>query len=119
MFDPLTIFAAFAPVAVEAGKAIVQRYIAPESVKPVSIDEQVQLEKSDIERLRALAELDKPADNVSPWVNNMRACVRPFVAASVTIKWCIAPQNAALDFMVASVWFYLFGERTLLKKAGK
>lgn len=107
--------AVFAPVVVEAGKAAVQRFIAPDVVKPLTVDEQLKLEQSDVDRLRVIAELDRPAENVHAWVNDVRAMMRPFVAVSVTVKWCIAPQNASLDFMVGSVWFYLFGERTLVK----
>lgn len=119
MIDPLSILAFFAPVAVEAGKAAVQRFIAPDNIKPLTVAEQLQLEQSDVDRLKVLADLDKPGENVHAWVNDVRALMRPFVAVSVTVKWCIAPQSAALDFMVSSVWFYLFGERTMIKRAGK
>lgn len=119
MIDPLSLLAVFAPVAVEAGKAAVQRFIAPEQIKPLSVAEQLQLEQADIDRLKILADLDKPAENVHAWVNDVRAMMRPGVALAVTLKWCIAPQSAALDFMVGSVWFYLFGERTLIKRAAK
>lgn len=118
MIDPLSMLAMFAPVAVEAGKAAVQRFIAPDSVKPLTVADRLQLEQADIDRLRVLADLDKPPENVHAWVNDVRAMMRPFIAASVTLKWCIAPQNAALDFMVGSVWFYLFGERTMVKRLG-
>jgi hypothetical protein len=117
MFDPLSLLAVFAPVAVEAGKAAVQRFIAPDSVKALSVADQLQLEQADIERLKVIAALDKPAENVHAWVADARALMRPAIAAAVTLKWCIAPPSAALDFMVGSVWFYLFGERTMVKRA--
>lgn len=114
-FNPLTILAAFAPVAVDAGKALVRRYITPTEDKPLTIAERLQVEQSDIERLKVIAELDRPGDNVSPWVQNVRALMRPSVALAVTLKWCVAAQTPGLDFMVSTVWFYLFGERTLRK----
>ena len=114
MFDPLSILAAFAPVVVDAGKAAVQRFIAPENVKPLSVADKLQLEQAEIDRLKVIAELDKPGDNVHPWVSDIRALMRPFVAISVTMAWCFNP-SAVDTFLVSSVWFYLFGERTLLK----
>lgn len=115
MFDPLSMLAFFAPVVVEAGKAAVQRFIAPDYVRPTSVADKVALDAADTDRLRVIADLDKPGADVSRWVNNVRAMLRPTIAVMVTTKWCIAPQTAALDFMVSSVWFYLFGERTFKK----
>ena len=119
MFDVMSIGTALlsfvAPVVVDAGKALVNRYITPDAVKPANFGEALEIAKLDMERFKVLQEADKPADNVSPIVGDIRALQRPMIAFAVTLKWCVAPQNAALDFMVSSVWFYLFGERTLLK----
>lgn len=113
MFDPLSLFAAFAPVLVDAGKAAVQKWIAPERAKPLTVGEQVDLERVEVDRLRVLAELDKPGE-VSRWVNDVRAMMRPFVAVSVTLGYLYAPEKVDA-FLVSCVWFYLFGERTLRK----
>jgi hypothetical protein len=115
MFDPFSIIAAFAPIAIEAGKAAVNRWIAPDKIKPMSVAEAVQMEQSDIDRLRVLAELDKPGENVSWWVNDIRALMRPMVALMVTAAWVYSPDSAGITMAAQSVWFYLFGERTLRK----
>jgi hypothetical protein len=116
MIDPISLLSIFAPVAVEAGKAAVQRFIAPDQIKALSVEDRLKLDQADIDRLKVLAELDRPAENVYPWVSSVRALMRPAIAAGVTLKWCIAPQSAALDFMVGCVWGYLFGERTMVKR---
>lgn len=113
MFDPFSLLAAFAPVLVDAGKAVVQKYIAPERAKPLTVGEQVELERAEVERLRVLSEMDKAGD-CSRWVNDVRAMMRPFVAVSVTLGYLYAPEKVDA-FLVSCVWFYLFGERTLRK----
>lgn len=111
MFDPLSLLALFAPVVVDAGKAAVRRFIQPDGLTAA---EKLQLNQQDIDRLKTLADLDKPAENVYPWVSSVRALMRPFVAVSVTMAWCFNPTGVDV-FLVSSVWFYLFGERTLTK----
>lgn len=115
MFDPLSIIAAFAPVVVSAGQAAVQRWIAPERVKAMTVAEAVQLEQAEIDRLRVIAELDKPSENVSWWVADVRALMRPAVCVIVSLAWAYDPANTGTALAAQSVWFYLFGERTLRK----
>lgn len=115
VIEPLSLISFFAPIAVAAGKAAIQKYIAPDFVKPITVQDKIALDNSDTERLKVVAALDNPGENVSLWVANCRALMRPTIAVAVTIKWCIAPQSAGLDFMVSNVWFYLFGERTFKK----
>lgn len=115
MFDPLSIIAAFAPVVIDAGRAAVQRWIAPEKIKPLTIAEALQLEQVEVERLKVIAELDRPVENISQWVGNVRALMRPAVALVVTIGWVLNPDSPGMTLAAQSVWFYLFGERTLRK----
>lgn len=115
MFDPFSIIAAFAPVAIDAGRAAVQRWIAPERVRPMSIGEAVQLEQAEIDRLKVIADLDRPGEKVSAWVANIRALMRPTIAVMVTAAWMYNPESPGVVMAAQSVWFYLFGERTLRK----
>lgn len=115
MFDPLSILAAFAPIVIDAGKAAVQRWIVPERVKPLTIAEALQLEQIEIDRLRVLSELDKPSEKISPWVANIRAMMRPTIAVIVTLRWAITPESVEAALTAQTVWFYLFGERTIRK----
>ena len=115
MFDPFSILAAFAPVVVDAGKAAVQRWIAPDRIAPLTVADAIQLNNSDVERLKALADIDRPLDKVSPWVADVRALMRPAVALAVTLAWVFNPESAGATLAAQSVWFYLFGERTLRK----
>lgn len=115
MFDPVSLLAAFAPVAIDAGKAVVNRWIAPDKIKPMTVAEAIQLEQVDIDRLKALAELDRPAENISQWVADFRAAMRPGIAVIVAFAWAIRPDDPATAFGAQCVWFYLFGERTMRK----
>ena len=115
MFDPFSLVAAFVPVAIDAGKAAVQRWIAPDNVKPLTVAEALQLEQAEVDRLRVLAELDKPSEKISPWVANVRAMMRPTIAVIVTIRWAMTPESVEAALTAQTVWFYLFGERTIRK----
>ena len=50
----------------------------------LTIEQEIELEKAAIERLKALAELDNPAGTPSQWVINLRASFR-YIAAMVSI----------------------------------
>lgn len=120
MIDPLTMFAAVIPLVTDLGKGAIARWINPEA-KPANVDEVIKLRQSEIDRLRALAELDKASGGASQWVNNVRDIQRPFaVAASVLMfAGCLiasAPDNylELTANLAASAMFYLFGDRTLM-----
>lgn len=117
MFDFASLLAFFAPVAVEAGKAAVQRFLAPDSVKPTTIDDYIRMSEADTNRLKVVADLDRPGTNVPPWVNSIRALMRPAIALVVAARWVYDPVGSAN--VAAVVWSYLFGERTLLRGQSK
>lgn len=50
----------------------------------LSIDDQIKLSNVDIERLKAVAQLDSPAGTPSQWVVDLRASFR-YIAAGVVI----------------------------------
>jgi hypothetical protein len=69
-----TIVGALVPVGAEAVKQLVTRFTG--GVRPTSIAEQIQLDNSEIERLKALAALDNPGGTPSQWVIDIRASSR-------------------------------------------
>ena len=126
MFDPITMLAALAPVVVEAGKAAVQRWIAPDQVKPVSVDDYLKMKTYDLEYFKTLVAADSGGDTY-PWVEAIRKLQRPFVVLAVLGTWAaihlaVTPlDTTTVDNMASVIGFYLFGDRTMFytKKAGK
>ena len=112
-----TLLSAFAPVAIEGIKQLITRVTG--GVKPTTVAEQIQLDASDIERLKVVAALDTPGGTPSQWVIDLRASSR-YLGALVTIVAGIAmlfipgiPVEAKVLAMEgSSICFgFLFGQR--------
>ena len=94
----------------------------------VSVDDQVKLDTAQVERIRALAELDNPFGTPSQWVVDLRGAFR-YVAAIVLIAGglCLAGYGAyegnailitaGLD-LASSPFGFIFGERLVLTLKG-
>lgn len=76
------ILAALLPAAVDGVKQVIGKYSG--AVRPTNIDEQIKLETSTVERLKALATLDNPYGTPSQWVIDLRASFR-YIAAGLVI----------------------------------
>ena len=90
--------------------------------KPISVDEQVKLMQAEIEKLKAIAELDKPYGEISRWVADLRASFR-YLAAGVIILTTVISlfvPGVNPDFvnlmlqLTASVFSFMFGDRVYL-----
>lgn len=114
--EPLTILAAFAPVLVEAGKAAVQRFLTPDTVKATTVAEFIQLRQLDLQHFQALQGGSEPT---YAWVGAVRQMQRPVFAAGVLIAWGFNTADPMLANMASSVGFYLFGDRTLFHIRGR
>lgn len=120
--DPITALAALLPLGIEAGKYAIQRWLAPEQVKPGTFAEMIELQRLDLERFKAM----QGGGEVSyPWVAAIRELQRPAFAAAVLGVWVyqagFAPEvSDNVANMASAVGFYLFGDRTLFySRAGK
>ena len=90
--------------------------------KPQNVEEQIKLMAAENERLKALAELDKPAENISPWVADLRASFR-YIAGGLIILGAVSTLYApvaqdvqeAVWNLAGSVFAFLFGDRMYLK----
>jgi hypothetical protein len=125
MFDPISLLTAIIPLATDAGKAAIQRWIAPDNVKPLTVADHVAMRNADIELFKAMN--DAGGSNASyPWVEAVIRLQRPFVVVCVLGGWGIAHgagvlDTSAVDNMAAAIGFYLFADRTLFyaKKGSK
>ena len=118
----LEVLASLLPAAGELIKGAARKWLGAEGrPKATSPDEWAKMQAADTERLKALAQLDSVSGQVSPWVANLRASSRYIIAYVVTVAYIaselqlIGVHSAGLESAAASVWFFLFGERALLK----
>ena len=108
-----------APAAVDMFKnlfaAVSRRWVG------LSVDDQIKLENANIERLKALAQLDNPNGTPSQWVVDLRGASR-YVATvlaigvgAVMMLKATTPELEVLGFeLVAMPVSFLFGERMYL-----
>jgi len=114
--DPITILAALGPVAVDLGKSLINRFIAPDTFKPATIEQYVQMKQVDLEMFKAINEAG--GSNPSyPWVEAIVRLMRPAVGLIVLGTWAYmklsGQENNSVDNFASCVGFYLFGDRTL------
>ena len=114
--DPVTILAALGPLAVDLGKSLISRFIAPTEMKPANVDEYVKMRQMDMDMYKAMN--DAGGANPSyPWVEAIVRLQRPAVAAIVLLAWAYLTTNGqsspTVDNFAAAIGFYLFGDRTL------
>ena len=114
--DPFTLLAAFAPLAVDLGKSLIAKFIAPENFKPATIEQYVEVKKLDLEMFKALNE----AGGSNPsylWVEAIVRLQRPLVVAIALGIWAwghsYGTPSSEVDNFAAIVGFYLFGDRTM------
>ena len=106
------------PVGVEGIKQLIVKFTG--GVKPVTIEEQLKIDQSEIDRLKALAELDNPHGTPSQWVIDLRASSR-YIGALVTIAVGLSTlyvqvpeQVQMIGLQAANIAFgFLFGTRIM------
>lgn len=117
---------ALTPVVADGARAIFGKITGGAGAQPQNVDEQIKLMAAETDRLKALAELDRPTGEISKWVANLRASFRYIAAAVVILVACVAIFIPGLDkgyvemiwTASGSVWAFIFGDRMLqgLKK---
>lgn len=114
--DPITILAALGPLIIDGGKALIQKYFAPDEFKPTSIEQYVQMRTLDLDMFKAMNEAGGTNQSYL-WVEAIVRLMRPVAAIIVmgTWAWSSLSGNAtpAIDNFASAIGFYLFGDRTL------
>lgn len=114
--DPITILAALGPLAVDLGKSLISKFVAPDTFKPATIEQYAKMKEIDLEMFKAMN--DAGGANPSyPWVEAVVRLMRPSVALLVLGTWAYmtvsGTAHEAVDNFAAAIGFYLFGDRTL------
>ncbi len=112
-----SLLGALIPIGAEALKQGVSKLMG--GVKPVTIDEQIKLDQSEITRIEALAKLDTPIGQPSQWVIDLRASARYLGALAVIAAGIASMYIPGIDSAVriialeaANIAFgFLFGSR--------
>lgn len=114
--DPITLLAAFAPLALDLGKSLIAKFVSPDQFKPATIEQYVQVKQLDLEMFKALNE----AGGTNPsylWVEAIIRLQRPLVALIALGVWAYTHlagvPSSEVDNFAAVIGFYLFGDRTL------
>lgn len=114
--DPLTIFAALGPLAVDLGKSLISRYVAPDQFKPATIDDYAKMKQIDLDMFKAINEAGGTNPSY-PWVEAVVRMQRPLVGVIVLGTWAYLKLNGqaseGVDNFASCIGFYLFGDRTL------
>jgi len=120
------ILPAFAAPIADGIKALIRKKAG------VSVDDEIKLLNANTEKLRVVAELDRPTEKISGWVADLRASFR-YICAGVIILAAIAlsvyvvvvsPEmrpviaGAFLE-LTGAAFSFIFGERMYLGLTGK
>jgi len=113
---------ALIPAVADGLRGVFNRLTGGAGAMPQNVEERIRLMAAENERLKALAELDRPAENISPWVANLRASFR-YVAGGMIIFGAISTLYLQADLLVqdaiwnlaGSVFAFLFGDRMYIK----
>jgi len=116
--DPITILAALGPVAVDLGKSLINRFIAPDQFKPATIEQYAKMKELDLEFFKTMNEAG--GGNASyPWVEAIIRLMRPLIGIIVLSTWAYlaiigdGEVNEQVSNFASVIGFYLFGERSL------
>lgn len=114
--DPMTILAAFAPIFVDAGKAAVQRWLAPDEFKPTNVSDYLQMREQDLRMFEAMNNAGGTNESYR-WVEAVVRLMRPSIAILVIGTWASMKlqgiSSDAVDNFAGAIGFYLFADRTL------
>ena len=114
--DPITLLSALGPLAVDLGKSLINRFVAPDQFKPATTDEYTKMRQTDLDMFKAMNEAG--GSNPSyPWVEAIVRLMRPGVGLIVLGTWAYLKltnqPSDSVDNFASCVGFYLFGDRTL------
>jgi len=119
-----TILPALIPSVIGMFKDLFGKFAGIDPAAPKSVDDTIKLMTADTEKLKALAELDKPCGQPSQWVVDLRASFRYIAVAFVIVSTVIfnfipdrfynAQTDAFMRQICGSAVFFILGDRVNL-----
>jgi hypothetical protein len=118
------ILPALVPAAIDMIRTTVTRLVG---VKAQTVDEVIQLRNSEVDKLKALAEMDNPGGTPSQWVIDLRGSFRYILAgititAAITTLYVPGVPEVLFDYSwqaASAVFSFLFGEHIMLRIKNK
>jgi len=114
--DPITILSAFAPVVMDLGKSLINKFVAPDQFKPATIEQYATMKNIDLEFFKVMNEAGSGNPSY-PWVEAIVRLMRPIIGVLVLSVWGYTVITGSMSDQVnnfaSAVGFYLFGERSL------
>lgn len=114
----------FLPVVMDGIKMIFSKVTGIELGGPKNFQDTIELEKVKVEKLKALAELDRPSGEVSRWVADLRGSFRYISVGLIILAsliYCFLPPGyktpgaaAFLEQLSGSAIFFIIGDRVYL-----
>ena len=131
--NPLSfLLPALLPPVVDGIRSVVARFTGIGAAEPKTPEQLIAVMEAETERLRVIAELDRPAGEISKWVCNLRSSFRYIMAGVIILStFTLFGLDSARVFAVrseimtsllhlmASVFSFLFGDRVYLHLKGK
>ena len=121
--DPISLAALAAPVVVDLAKTAINRWIAPDQLKPTTVAEYIQMKTMDLELFKVMN--GDNGNETYKWVEAIVRLQRPFIATIALGVWAYShtagTPSTEIDEFARAVGFYLFADRSLfyIKKAIK
>jgi len=114
--DPITLLATLGPLAVDLGKSLINKFVAPDVFKPATIEQYTQMKQLDLEFFKTMNEVGS-GNQSYPWVEAIVRLMRPIIGVLVLSTWTYTVisghMSEEVNNFASAVGFYLFGERSL------
>lgn len=113
---------ALVPALGDAIRGVIGKFTGGAGAQPQNVAEAIQLMQAQTERVKAMAELDKPAGDVSRWVSDIRAIYRYAAITVILGATAAAVAGGAPEFVVVAMldmsgacMSFIIGERMYLR----
>lgn len=113
---------ALVPALGDAIRGVVGKITGGAGSQPQNVVEAIQLMQAQTERVKALAEIDRPAGDVSRWVSDVRAIYRYAAISAIFAGAAVAVGGGAPEYVVIALldmsgacMSFVIGERMYLR----
>lgn len=100
---------AIVPTLADAFRGLVAKLTGGAGSQPQNVAERIQLMQAEAAKLQALAALDAPAGNISPWVANLRASFRYVTVGAIVLAAIAGAFTPGMDTAALAVLLDLAG----------